>query len=364
MKDINIRKLEKSDIDKIKELLATRDGYGPEQVEQRAEMMAWVAFNNPYTTNDEGTYLIAENGQKIVAYHGRMPSMFVIEGKPAKGYYIHDLYVDPEYRKKGLGFWITIDLAKTIEDYSDSFLVLYGMTPLNLQMQRRRGYPESHVPGYLKVLNPVKQLEKKLGSSLTVRILGSILAYVLKLLEFIWSPRSGLKANWSKIDRFDESFDPLFEQAMADSNNSTMRTSAYLNWKYIDRPYRREEVFSIEEDGNKLGYVILGFSPYNKQYKEGVIVDIMAYNQDASTISKLLKLAIKYFRDKKAISITCVASDERYIKMLKKYAFIQRPGKGLMLGNLDKVNRDNESFKNVHNWHFTIGDSDAYMLSS
>ena len=364
MKEIKIRKLEKTDMDDIQALHETRDNATPEKAKQRTELLAWAAFNNPYAENGEITYYAAENQGKVVAFHGCMPVKLNVDGEKVKAYYVHDLYVGPEYRKKGLGFWLTMNLAKAIEDETDGMFALLGMTALNLQMQRRRGYLELDTDGYSKLINPKKYVKRYLKNGMLTNVASPVVKAGLGMADFFRLAFASSSVKVSEIERFDARFDDLSDKIIAKSKIATIKSADYLNWKYVDRPYKRETILAAEKNGQVTGFVVLAFTPADNEIPVGAIVDIDADPSDEETIAALCRASIKHFRQRGAGTINCLMNDPRFGKVLKKYQFLDRPGKKLMLGNLDRCEDYKGQLENIKNWHMTLGESDAYMLST
>ncbi|MDH4070996.1 MAG: GNAT family N-acetyltransferase, partial [Ignavibacteria bacterium] len=109
MKNLEIRPLLPADRDGMVELLTMRDAATLASAEQRWTLLEWMAFNNP-SAGDRPTYYVAVYKGKIVAHLGRMPADFSYRGKDVQGYFIHDLFVHPDTRKMGLGFFISMGL--------------------------------------------------------------------------------------------------------------------------------------------------------------------------------------------------------------------------------------------------------------
>jgi GNAT superfamily N-acetyltransferase len=330
-------------------------------------MMEWLAFNNPHAEADDTTYFIAELEDEIIAFHGHMPVRFNFGNRQEKAFHLHDLYVHKEYRDQGMGFWIVLALAEAIENQTKSFMCLFGMNPINLVIQRRMGYFETQTSKWVKLLNPEKQLRRSLKLPVIVGAALPFSTMFLKIIDqFIWWMRPG-NTSQSKVvsvDRFDQRFDQLQTRIQSKLGISTVKDSAYLNWKYIDRPFKREQVFAIEENQEIKGFVVLSVSPYLKKYPQGLIVDIAADPDDIKTIHSLCKKAISFFKtEKKVHKINCLLTDQRFIKVLRKYLFVEQPGKALMLGNLEFAEEYEDALKDMSNWHLTYGESDAYMLS-
>lgn len=363
MKNIDIRALKAVDMPKMLELLQTREELDTESAKKRLQLMEWIAFNNPFADR-EPTYFIAEDQGKIVAYLGRMPMEFIVNGKRRRGYYMHDLFVNPEYRKQGLGFFLSMSLYKIIEEESKSFCVCIWTNEINLKFQRQRRYYEISFPKYVKLLNPNAQLNKSFRYKTLVKIISPVLQVILVFADSIMAilmRRNTKKVKIFRINQFDSSFDDLFQKLIPKLGINPLKKSDYLNWKFIDRPFSKTEVYAAKKNGNLKGYVVLAFTPRD-DYLEGTILDILSDPNDSQTIYALLKASVVFFKEKKAHSIKCCLTDRRFSKILKKFLFLKAFGQyPLMIANLEKT-EDQPHLKNIKNWHLSHGDSDNFML--
>ncbi len=361
-----IRGLKREDFNEIKNLIATRASIDNEGVKKRVELMEWLAFSNPSADLEETTYFVVENQGKIIAFHGRMPNYFFIDGKSHKGYYVHDLYVDPEYRKMGKGFWITMSLANAIEKESTALICLSGMTSLNLQMQRRRKYLETNADIYWKTLIPYKAVQKAIKNRRLAKWISVTCSKIIRIIDIATKPKVGVFGRILQVKRFDASFDSFLGKVIPKMGFQTYKDSQYLNWKYIDRPYSHEVIYAVEKERNIFGFIILAFQKY-EDHITCKVVDFMADPQDNNTILALLNKAIKLSREKNVTTIQCVITNKVFKKVLKKLWFYKGKGSGgrktLMLGNLNCLDSISQNkISNINNWHFTDSESDAEML--
>jgi predicted N-acetyltransferase YhbS len=359
---IQIRKLNPGDRQQLEILLGTREELDQQGAGIRAQLMEWIAFNNPYREENEVTYFVAEENNRIVAFHGRMPTMFNLAGKKNKGYYIHDLYVAPDYRKKGLGFWLTIALAKAIEQESDNFFCLYGMTPLNLSMQRRRKYLEIEAPRYLKPIRPRKQLKSILKVELAANVAANLISLGMMTYEYFQKYLSN-SITVATINRFDLKYDEFYNSISHQTGISTYKSSALLNWKFVDRPFNRESILMATQDGKSVGYMVVSLSPYDKANPKGIVVDLIVDPNNKKVIQALILAGIELLRKKGAETIICVMSDQRIAEVLKQLFFFRmKKGKTVMLGNLEH-NKNQELITDIGNWQMMESESDSFMLS-
>lgn len=361
MKDVTIREIRPSDMLQIEKLIATRPELDLEGARKRAKLMEWIAFNNPYAQG-EVTYWVAEQKGKVIAFHGRMPSEFNFKGEAKRGYFLHDMYVDPKSRKKGLGFWITMAFANEIEENSPNFFILIWMTGFNLLMQRRRGYLEleSKISTYKKVLKTKKYLTDLLKSDFLASLSAPIADAAIRVWDWIKVDVALPDAKLTKVTHFDSRYDDFIQRISPTIGISSVKRSKILNWRYIDRPFPRDTVLALEEGGRIKGFVVLCNNP--RDQGQGEIIDLVADPEDGHTITSLIKGAIKHFRGQGKHTIGCFMSSHKFTKYLTKCVFLTRKEKkAVLLGNCD--NGDLQMMKDLQNWHITKAESDGFMLN-
>ena len=361
MKDIAIRPLTIKDLKRMCNLIETRDDIDPKDAEKRLRLVEWVAFKNPFA-NGEPTYFVADDGRKIVAHLGRMPMEFMINGRICKGYFVHDLYVDPEYRANGQGFFVCMSLYKAIETNSDSFCCMVWTAHLNLELQRLRGYHELGGDRYYKFFNPYEKMTKVIKQNQMAKLTGFILKIVLRFADAILINLIPAGVKVTKTDKFDSRFDKLDPDTFSKIGICSHKTRKYLNWRFTGKPFGNMEVLVAEKSKGILGFAVVSVEN-DGGYLQGVLVDIMAHPDDARTISSLFKAAVKYFRRKKVDWIRCCLTDKRFARILKRFLFFKDVlyKEPVMLANLDKCDVS-KLLIDINRWHLTYGASDDLML--
>lgn len=365
MKNVKIRELKLSDMPKIKELLETREGFGTEKAEKRTQLLQWLAFNNPFA-NGGATYYVAEDEERIIAHLGRMPIELAFQGERHRSYFMHDLYVHPEYRQKGQGFFLSMALYDTVEEQSDTFFCGLWATPLNLKLLQLRKYDQLRANKYVKILDPRKLRDPrrnlKFKGRFLLPLLNPIIRFFMGCVDFVLLGIYRGDVIIIELQRFDERIDKLNKRILSKFRVSVCKDSNYLNWKYIDRPFGKKMVFAAERNGDLTGYLVLNPKLEGEFYR-GTILDIMADPDDKKTISALCCQAIKYFRKKGAYSINVFLTDSRLASVFKTFLFLKDPARdSFFLGNLSKCNTLRDDLLEISNWHLSYGDSDGAML--
>jgi len=342
------------------DLIAERDGYTRAAAERRWDLTAWVAFNNP-AAGAQPTYYVAVYKGRIVAHLGRMPSDFSVQGKDARGYFIHDLFVHPDTRRMGLGLFISMELYERANSDSDSFCCLVWTTPLNLELQRRNGYAETYTPGLVRPLNANDFVKNPLARA-ALNPPGALLSRASALI--LGGRSNGIKT--SIVRRCDGRFDRLWEETRPKLNICTSRSAAVLNWKYIDRPFARETILAAEKEGALSGFAVLTTSPEKREEKVGIIVDLLTSPDDSETLKALCSSAVRFFHSQGLGSARAVLSHPAFSMAFKRQMFLSTKNsrRVVMFGNLDRSPVPREILTDTGHWNLTRGESDGYMLST
>lgn len=364
MGKFEVRRLKTDDMPQLRELLSTRDDTNEIGPDKRLRMVEWLAFNNPLACG-QASYFVVEDDGKLVAHIGRMPCQFYVGSQQTRGYYVHDLFVRPDYRSSGMGLFVSIALYEATNDESDSFCCLLWTSDLNLDIQRRFGYLEIHAGGFVKICR-FEFLARKLG---VPDIIMSALCFIPNLLLRVGdSLRIRFRRATCRIvpvERFDSRFDDFIERVRPRLGICSSKCSDVLNWKYIDSPRRFRNCFAAIDGDRVIGYVVLDITTDARDGTDtGRIIDIGFDPEDKITPSQLVGFAVSFFRKRGVETIRCVATQHRLTSILRSYWFLSRDSwkVPMMLGNLDKCPDLENALTDPRQWHMTRSESDGFMF--
>lgn len=157
----------------------------------------------------------------------------------------------------------------------------------------------------------------------------------------------------SKIDAFNPDFYKLQQRISQESNFMILKDSAYLNWRYVQRPDRDYQIYAAMNDNNITGWIVISF--FNEgNYLKTHIVDILAINY--SSFKELVKCAEGLSIERHELNCWQV-DHSMYYAWFKKVNFFSTTEKNvLMMINLRKNMEKPAPF----NWCFSLGDNDIY----
>ena len=349
-----IRALTPADVDKYADLCAARDGLDRKAAEDRAELVAFLAFQNP-TSDGRPTYFVAETGDRLTGHLGRMPTWFFADGRRHLATFAHDLFVHPDLQKSGHAFFVAMRFYEAIEKASDSFIGMIWTNEINVQLQNSRKYERSYFQRMAHVLRVDSKIQR-------IGALGPMRA-VLKpaarlLIEGIDNTLAALHhpRRVEHIESFDKRFDQLADRIGPRMGVAPVKDAAYLDYKYTRRPFIDTECFAaLGAPGELLGFVVL--RKLGPGEKVGTILELVAPRDDVHTILTLIHVAIGYYREVNAQQIEAAASDPVFVALYERALFLRRSELPFSLANPQKYRFP--TVRAIKSWHLSYGDSEG-----
>jgi GNAT superfamily N-acetyltransferase len=284
-----------------------------------------------------------------------------------------EVAVHPEYRGKG----VHRRLALMGVDYSKSsgavFSYSLSTSPIIVNYKQR----ESE---YYEFPQPIKQLvkiesiprfsdywkEHKKTSAREILFIKSGL-YITKFLNRLTrifkkrsKPETGFEIKL--VSRFDEKIQPFWEKIQNDYDFILEKSVEHLNWRYCDPRGGSYKVFTAEEDGELLGYIVICVTWRYTEHPVGYIMELLVLTGRDDVAEALVRHAEKYFRDKEVNAIYfTVVSRHPYEKLLGKYGFIDSRRRPLIYYRVYKDIESLEEFKNSspERLHYQFGEFDS-----
>lgn len=356
-------------MDSYVELCAGREGLDRAAAEKRAELVEWMAFHNP-GADDRPTYLVVVMGDRVMGHLGRMPTRFAVDGRLHRASYFHDLYIDPELIQAGKGFFLSMKLYREAEKASPSYATMIWTNDINIRLQRSRKYHEMWFDNYVKLLRVDGHIDRQARERLDARLDIPMLkmagkaaaATVMRVADGVLGTaltrRFGPGSQVVQIARPDERFDRFAEDMSHRMGIAPVKTRAYLDWKYFDRPQLDVVCFTAVDDRGELrGFTVVHVP--EKIENQSYIVELCGDPEDAVTMSRLIVRAVEHCRSVGGHGIGCVATDPRLQRLLKRFLFIPRPPRRpLFLGRHDSFDKP-DVLTDTANWHVSYGDSEG-----
>ena len=178
------------------------------------------------------------------------------------------------------------------------------------------------------------------------------------------------RAEWERIERFDDSVDELFERCAPRTGLVGVRSARWLNWRYVDTPSRRQECYGIRRGGRLAGYVVCEWFGGH-----GFLVDLMAEDTDVQgALLAGFVIQSKMRGCEEATALVCehhpavvdlrvlgFRADRRRKPWRDVYPFIVRK---CGLPPMGPAAAPPEADRDLGRWHLADGDRDAEHMSA
>lgn len=357
---IEVRELQQEDRDGFIELMKSRPELaGGDKAERRTEVVWHMAFENPQADGNP-TYFVAVSEGRILAHLGRMPTMFYCGGELEAASYVHDLYVHPEVRERGGGFFTSMRLYRKAEAASPSFCTFIWTNEVNIGLQQARKYEQLWVHGLVKPLAVDKQIESRVPVA-PVAAAGKQLARLgLRAIDRgLALASSAGRHRIERLERFDERVDSLAQRVGPVMGTAPAKTAAYLTWKYSRWPDLDWAAFGLfDTRGQLFGLVVIVFA--DGVTDTGTLAELVVDPKDSASIRRLVLAATRFCRTRGATRVACMATDEDLLTTLRQLLFFPRQREPLFLAKVDAGARP-DSLRKLSAWHLSYGDSEGAL---
>lgn len=258
---------------------------------------AWEHERNPL--KEDLSIFVAEIDDQIVGSTTRLPvHLHLQDGGLLKGAFSVNSMVHPDFRGRGI---IGELYRRSFREYP--FLFSKGTAPRMYKLLLSYGYaPVEPSTFQVKVLAPVKWLLWRTG-----RYKPSISPW-----------KDANRDNFSRIDRFGDEHERFIARVANQFAGLPHKDARYLNWRYVDIPFRQYRAFAHITGNEMSAIVVLG-----SLGSTGAIVDLTWDRNVPGEPGATLQFAVGYLRDHGFIKARCWSSMSFLRSELHKAGFKQ-----------------------------------------
>lgn len=159
----------------------------------------------------------------------------------------------------------------------------------------------------------------------------------------------------NEVSHFNRAHDCFWANAKNAFRIVNDRTSAYLNWRFIDNPSQRFRILQM-----RCRDVVFGYAVIKLLNDKATIYDIMSL-QDKQIASELVTSCVEFSQRNKAAYVDCTILDHSVlISALTEFGFrrMGMPTLRLTVSICEQGALSEELLLNSDNWFVTLGDSD------
>lgn len=334
--------------------------YDLNETDKRMKLFEWICSENPFM-DEEFTYLLLLDQERTVGMHGRMPLWFSIYGKRQRGYFAHDVLLSRDYRGKGLG---KIILNETFNNDNNFSGALWFNEP-NYRLYGKCNWLD--VPGlssFVKIIDPLYFLKDKIRGKISLKVTSFVLAKMIQLRNMLLVSSVSDNVKIVETDKFNEKADKFFNKVAPQYGIMVARSSKYLNWKFVDKPFNNYRKFiAFNKSGEMSGYLVMK-SEFSAEVSRVKFVDFLVDPNDATVFTALINFCCNIVRDKNIDYFQLTTSSTMISSMARKEGFVKaRKPVRFMVKNWEKFFEETFISK-INNWYITgsDGDGDAWTV--
>ena len=315
--------------------------------------------------------VVIDDEGEIIAHEAMIPLHFHVLGEEVLGGKLEDAYISATHRGKGLFGPLENFCLQTGVDAGYRFT--FGLTAIEAayRIHIKKGYrhigslnacfaplrPEGATAEIARVLQ--LSSPKRVAMGIALRILGK--RFERKAATIPDKPDA---YRIERVERFDGSFDELWREFAGNRQVvSVTRSSAFLNWRYADNPYREYTVFAAKTGDRVAAYICAAAvtrEDMDLRLKVGVVADFLALPGHEAAYSSLARRAVEAWRSFGAdVAIVWARRDAEYSRDLvggfRRLGFVSTHGRydiPFLVKTFDPV-LENDTFLDIHSWHLT-----------
>ena len=315
----------------------------------------WMYQDNPH--GKALTWLaVASQDNRIVGCHSLFPRKMWLNGHLETGSIGGDTYVDPMWRRKGIGETLNKVSMKSMRE--NGIALLFGFPlPEDLRAFHRAG---AHLPGDFvsarRILS-VRPFLKKAGMNrlLPGKLLDASDRVFLKVTISGISSSDETEYEVREVDGFDERFDTLAEDFSSFFKISCVRDSSYLRWRFLNNPFRKFVLLAVTRRSDDRLY---GFAAVEVSEHIGFVSEFFVRPED--DVVKVLLTGLMRFgasRSIHSLRFELINPTGHFSRDLARWGFKLNYSDRKTLGAWGAYEID--GLADLANWYLTISDLDV-----
>jgi GNAT superfamily N-acetyltransferase len=238
------------------------------------KFLTWLYDRNP---GGRAVEFLTRNQGLVTGHIAFLPLRYKIGNGTAVGSVVVNAITHPDYRGRGI-FMILHDLAAKAA-LAERVAFSFGFANLSSEKGclRHLGYRKlANLPLWVLPFNLPRILASQPSKrSKAWRSAAWAAQPPLNLWRWARRPRKGPSADIRKIAEFGPEFDELWASASKNLNNALIRDRAFLNWRFVEAPTRRYNLWAAFDGSRPVG-CLAGRSMEIEGLRWGFIVDLFS----------------------------------------------------------------------------------------
>jgi GNAT superfamily N-acetyltransferase len=329
------------------------------------EEWRWRNLENPA---GKAIVLVAEqkDSGKIIGHAAAFPIDFKVGDFGKKGFFVVDSAVDQTHRGKGMTTLLTLEISKEACKEDGGF---------GCGLPNEQAYLPTLKTGAIKLFTMSLFLKVLDWRGVLRRLRPAFLASAVGgLAQLLQRQRQNTNANGFRIEQvswFGDEANDLWRRIASRFAIVAVRNATVLNWRYLQRPDSRHRVFSISNNGQWQGYVVIR-TLEKWGLRLGTLIDLV-FDPDCPQGAQLLlcQAEAQLLAEGAEVLWGLFSSPKSYRKFLRKAGFFSIPqwigvrqfhfvADFVTIKHFrpDLAARDDALLRQADQWFLALGDTD------
>jgi hypothetical protein len=274
------------------------------------EALAWIA-----TDSETGT---------PIGIAAAFPRRICMEGKDEQAWVLGDFCIARGYRTLGPAVQLQRACLAGLNSEGDAIFYDFPSQPMTAIYQRLGLSQNSRMVRLAKPIRLDKKLRNVIGQPQLARILASVANTGLTLHSGRSQLPPGLTISLQQ-KACGNDFSQLAERVGSTFGTCIHRSADYLNWRYLQHPFRKHEILTLHRWDSLVGYAVV--NPEGHQLN---LVDLFG---EQDTIPVLVQAVVSLARRRKLDTVTVgILAHHPWAAMIRNLGFLQREKCPVLIG--------------------------------
>jgi hypothetical protein len=279
------------------------------------------------------------------------PRQLYVAGQQAPGCVFGDFCIHPRHRSLGLALQLQRTCLKEVDSELYTAAYDFPSTAMTAVYRRLGAEPQQRM---VRLAKPLR-LDRKIGQNLRARALSRPLSAignrVLKWRDrHSFRRREGISHHQGLCG---EEFSELAARLQEKQGICVARTAEYLNWRFVQHPSQRFEIFTARRRGELFAYMI-----FTQTQDDARIVDLFGID-DTEVLGRLVKEAVEFLRDRGVITVSApVLASHPRVALFESLGFRSRESCPVLIYSASRSLRSGRSGAEPQ-WFLMEGDRDS-----
>ena len=253
--------------------------------EANADRYEWLYCKNPAGIARVLSVRESDEG-KIIGVSAAFPRRIYSGGKEVRGYVLGDFCIHPDYRSLGPALALQRSTLEDLSREGAGFVFDFPSTSMLAIYKRLRIESQESAIRFAKPLRADRQIQKRIPT----KAAGAALAVAANVALRLRDAGLGRSSEWTIAEETGpcgEEFTQAFRQWAPRMGTCADRSAEYLNWRFLQHPQRRYQLFAARKEGRLCGYLI-----YHWEGEDATVVDLFAEEEQVSKTLLVEAIAI------------------------------------------------------------------------